>query len=152
MSGIGLSGDARHLSEEELVRRGRDAVKRGRFEEAGEALFEYCGRLERQGRPISPVILANYALCLGQASRVREGLEISRLLAAGRARHPEVSLCLAKLYLLAGLKRPAVEAVDQGLALSPHNGELCRLREELGLRRAPPLPFLPRGNAVNVRL
>jgi hypothetical protein len=147
-----FSADLKRVPEEELVRRGREAVKRGRYAEAGELLFEYCDRLERQGRPISPVVLANYALCLGWAGHVREGVEICRQALPREGRHPEISLCLARLYLLAGFKRLALEETERGLRLSPHNGDLRRLREDLGFRRAPPIPFLARGSALNMRL
>jgi hypothetical protein len=144
--------DLKRVAEEELVRKGRQAVKRGRFVEGGELLFEYCDRLERGGRSISPVILANYALCLGQSGRVREGIGMCRQALSRGSRHPEVSLCLARLYLLAGTKRLALEETDRGLRLSPHNEELRRLRGELGFRRPPPIPFLPRESVLNVRL
>jgi len=142
----------KRVAEDELVRKGREAVKRGRFAEGGELLFEYCDRLEKSGRPISPVILANYALCLGYAGRVREGIGICRQALPRGGHHPEVSLCLARLYLLAGTRRLALEESDRGLRLSPHNEELRRLRGELGFRRPPPIPFLSRESVLNVRL
>lgn len=144
--------DLKRVAEEELVRKGREAVKRGRFVEGGELLFEYCDRLEKGGRPISPVILANYALCVGHSGRVREGIDICRQALPRGGRHPEVSLCLARLYLLAGTKRLALEESERALRVSPHNGELRRLRGELGFRRPPPIPFLPRESVLNVRL
>jgi hypothetical protein len=140
------------LPEEELIRRAREAVKRGLYAQAAELYFDYCERLERQGRSISPVILANYALCVGKTRRPQEGLEICRKAIAPGGRHPEVSLCLAKLHLLAGARRLAVEEIDRGLRVSPQYGPLGRLREELGLRRAPPIRFLSRKSALNVRL
>ncbi len=146
------SADVKRVAEEELVRKGREAVKGGRFVEAGELLFEYCDRLERGGRPISPVILANYALCLGHNGRLREGIGICRKALPRGSRRPEVSLCLARLYLLAASKRLALEECERALRLSPHNEELRRLRGELGFRRPPPIPFLPRESVLNVRL
>lgn len=98
------------------------------------------------------MILANYALCLGQAQRVREGVDICRRAFESGSRHPEISLRLAQLYLLAGSKRLAIAQVERGLAISPHFAELQRLRAEIGIRRPPPIPFLPRGSAVNVGL
>jgi len=148
----GGDGGVRHLSEDELLRRGREAVKRGFHAEASELFFEYCDRLEIQGRPIPPVILAHYAFCIGSTRRPSDGIEICRQALAGSGRHPEVSLCLAKLYLMAGERRLAVDEADRGLRLSPQYGALQRLREELGRRRSPPIRFLPRRSAVNVRL
>ncbi len=144
--------DLKRVAEEDLVRKGREAVKQGRFVEGGELLFEYCDRLKRGGRPISPVILANYALCLGHSGRLREAIGICREALPPGSRRPEVSLCLARLYLLAGTKRLALEESERALRLSPHNEELRRLRGELGFRRPPPIPFLPRESVLNVRL
>jgi hypothetical protein len=140
------------LPEEELLRRAREAATRGFSAPAAELYFEYCRRLESQGRAISPVVLAHYALSVGRSRRPQDGLEICRKAQVPGARHPEVSLCLAKLHLLAGARRLAVEEVDRGLRASPQYGPLGRLREELGRRRAPPIRFLPRKSVLNVRL
>lgn len=134
------------------MRRGREAVRGERWSDAGEYFFHYCDRLERQGRPIPPLILANYGLCLGHARRVREGIEICRKALLGRNRHPEVSLRLAQLYLLGDVRKLALEEVERGLAISPHYRGLLRLRDELGHRQPPPIRFLSRGSALNVGL
>ena len=140
------------LPEEELLRRAREAVKRGLYGPAAELYFAYCGRLESQGRAISPVVFAHYALCVGRTRRPKDGLEIIRKALTSGARHPEVSLCLAKLHLLAGARRLAVEEIDRGLRASPQYGPLGKLRGELGRRRTPPIRFLSRKSALNVRL
>ncbi len=49
-------------------------------------------------------------------------------------------------------RKKAIEAVDRGLALSPRHPGLLTMRAELGVRRSPPIPFLPRDNRWNVWL
>lgn len=142
----------RRLPEQELVRRGREAVLSKRWADAGDYFFQYCDRLEKQGRPIPPLILANYGLCLGHARRVSEGIEVCRKALRGGHRHPEISLRLSQLYLLAGARKAALDEVERGLAVSPHARELLRLRDDLGHRRPPPIRFLSRGSVLNVGL
>jgi len=146
------STEARTLPEEELVRRGREALKQRRFVAARELLSEYCRRLRTQGHPISPVVLANYALSLGHTQRLKEGIEVAKRAASQARRNPEVSLCLARLYILARQRRRAVEELERALRISPRNRDLGSLRMELGVRRSPPIPFLSRASAVNVRI
>jgi len=146
------TGTVKPLPEEELVRRGREAVRAEKWPEALENLLEYCERMESQGRPIPPVILANYGLCLGRARRIREGLDTCRYAWNRGNGHPEISLRLAQLYLLADARKLAIEEIERGLSVSPHYRELLKLRDELGRRQRPPIRFLSRGSALNVGL
>lgn len=146
------SQDAKVLPDEELVRRGREALKQRRFAAARELLSEYCRRLGTKGHPISPIVLANYALSLGHTQRLKEGIEVAMRAVSQARRNPEVALCLARLYVLARQRRRAVEELERALRISPRNRDLVRLRMELGVRRSPPIPFLSRASAVNVRI
>jgi tetratricopeptide (TPR) repeat protein len=56
---------------------------------------------------------------------------------------------LAKIYIAAGERKRAVEIVDRGLELQPENERLLEIRNDLGKRARPPLPFLGRNNALN---
>lgn len=59
---------------------------------------------------------------------------------------------LARVYLAAGNRKKAVETADQGLKLVPEHGYLTRVRESLGVRARPSVPFLDRTNPINVSL
>lgn len=59
---------------------------------------------------------------------------------------------LARVYALAGNRKKAVEAAEQGLKLVPEHDYLLQVRKSLGVRAAPPLPFLDRANPINVTL
>lgn len=147
-----MSVDVWDLSEEQLLRQGRDALWLEKYAEACDALSEYCSRLNRYERPIPPAILAYYGLAVGHSRNVREGLKIC-LEALTLDRHnANIYLCLARLYVLARSKKNAIDVIAQGLRVSRKHRGLNALRQELGVRQRLPIPFLPRENAVNVGL
>ena len=59
---------------------------------------------------------------------------------------------LGRVWVEGGSRRKAVEAFDKGIALSPENRRLRKLREEIGVRRRPVIPFLHRDNPLNITL
>lgn len=144
--------DLTKLADEELLRLGRDALKLKRYPQASEYYFEYCDRLNKKGAPVPGGVLASYGVALGHTHKLREGLAVCLNAVASDKRNPHVYWCLAELYVQAGSRKKAVESVQRGLSLSPGHPGLLRLRKELGVRRSPPLPFLPRDSALNVRL
>ena len=135
-----------------MLRRGREALKLQRYVQAGDLLSEYCERLTKQEAPVPAGVLANYALALGHTRRLKEGIDVCLKALSYDPRNPHVYLNLAQLYLLADSKKKAIDAIDRGLRISPDHRWLLQLREELGVRKAPPLPFLPRSSAVNATL
>lgn len=144
--------DSWSLDEEHLLRLGRDAIWLERYSDACEALSEYRERLRRYDRPIAPAIQAYYGLSVGHAQNIREGIRIC-LDALSRDRHnPNIYLCVARLYVLAGSKENALDAIAQGLRVSRGHRGLTALRRSLGVRQRVPIPFLPRRNPVNVRI
>ena len=62
---------------------------------------------------------------------------------------PENWLNLARVYLLANDRQRGVKALEKGLKLSPRHPALCELRREIGYRRKPVVPFLPRDSFIN---
>jgi tetratricopeptide (TPR) repeat protein len=59
---------------------------------------------------------------------------------------------LARVYAAADKRKKAVETADLGLKLAPGHDYLKRVREELGVRARPSVPFLTRTNPINVSL
>lgn len=59
---------------------------------------------------------------------------------------------LARVYVAAGNRKKAVDTAEQGLKLVPEHQYLSRVREALGVRTRPAVPFLDRKNPVNVSL
>jgi tetratricopeptide (TPR) repeat protein len=139
-------------TDEELLQKGREALRVEQYARATELLAEHCDRLTREGKVVSPGVLASYALSLGYTRRLKEGLALCQKAVAADRRNPHVYWSLARLSLLAGLRKKALEAVETGLRLAPENPALLRIREELGVRQTPPIRFLPRKSTLNVRL
>jgi len=65
---------------------------------------------------------------------------------------PELALNQARVALALGQRERAVRAIARGLDRTPGDPGLEAAQSALGWRRRPALPFLPRGNALNVWL
>jgi tetratricopeptide (TPR) repeat protein len=59
---------------------------------------------------------------------------------------------LARIYLIAGKRKKAVETADAGLKVARDNPYVRQVRQSLGVRARPALPFLDRTNPINVSL
>jgi tetratricopeptide (TPR) repeat protein len=59
---------------------------------------------------------------------------------------------LAQVYLAAGNRKKALEAVEAGLRIHPEDDYLIAVRRSLGVRARPAVPFLGRSNPINVSL
>ncbi len=139
---------------EESFRRGMEALGRGSNVEAL-ALFEAALEIERRcgaGKP-QPRYLSYYGLCLGlAANRVREGIEYCREAKGVEFYNADLCWNLGRLLLAAGRRKEAWEAFEEGLARQPVHLGIRREMERMGTRRSPVVPFLSRGNPVNVLL
>lgn len=62
---------------------------------------------------------------------------------------PEFYFNLGKVYLKAKEKDKAIQVLQLGLALDEQNPKLKKEMKRLGIRKAPALEFLPRGNFIN---
>ena len=140
------------LSDEELLRMGREALKLERFAAARDYFAEHCDRVGKRNSTVAPGVLASYALSLGHTRELKEGIQICLKAVAGDRRNPHIYWSLAQLYILAGSRKRAVDAVSEGLRFSPDHRGLLRIRQEMGVRQAPPIRFLPRDSGVNVKL
>jgi tetratricopeptide (TPR) repeat protein len=59
---------------------------------------------------------------------------------------------LARVYVVAGNRRKALETLEQGLKLVPEHEYLLQVRKEMGVRARPAVPFLDRAHPINVSL
>ena len=91
-------------------------------------------------------------MSLGHTQELRRGLELCKRAQSSDPRNPYIYWCMAKLQLLNRSRKDAIETVEKGLRAAPDNFILLRLRKKLGVRQAPPLPFLHRDHRLNVRL
>ena len=84
--------DVWSLSEEQLLRHGRDALWLEKYPDACEALLEYCERLKRYERPVPPAVLAYFGLAVGHSRNVREGLKLCLEALSQDRRNPNIYL------------------------------------------------------------
>ena len=139
-------------SDEELLDRARESAKREQWKRGRELLSEYVRRCTARHENVPASAMASYALALAQTNESRLGLDLCRKAAAADPRNPHVFWCLAQIHLVGRSRKDAIEAVERGLRASPDNFVLLRMRRRLGVRQPPPLPFLDRRHALNVRL
>lgn len=59
---------------------------------------------------------------------------------------------LSRVYLAAGNRKKAVEAAEQGLKVAHGHAYLVEVRQSLGVRARPAVPFLDRTHPINVSL
>ncbi len=79
----------------------------------------------------------------------KEGLKMCKRAVELEFYQPDNYQLLARAYFLIGDRRSAYDVVERGLEIDASNEELLSLHRDIGLRRAPVLPFLPRGNPLN---
>jgi tetratricopeptide (TPR) repeat protein len=139
-------------SDEELLERAREAAKRDQWTRGRELLGEYVRRCTARHENVPASAMASYALALTQTGDRRLGIDLCRKAVAADPRNAHIFWCLAQIHLLSGARKEAIEAVERGLRAAPDNFVLLRMRRRLGVRQPPPLPFLDRRHALNVRL
>jgi tetratricopeptide (TPR) repeat protein len=144
--------DLADFSDEELLEAGREAVKREQWPRAKEFLSAYEERHTARGEETPASGLASYALCLAHGKELKQGLELARKAQHADPRNAHIYWCWAQIHLLARSRKDAIDTVERGLRAVPDNFLLLRMRKRLGVRQPPPLPFLDRRHALNVRL
>jgi tetratricopeptide (TPR) repeat protein len=140
------------LADNDLARQALAAWKLERFPEAVALLLCLCERYTERSEPIPAAPLAFYAACLARVGRLKEAVDTCRLAAKRDSRNPIVQLNLARVYLAAGSRRRALEALNRGLDGAPKNPDLRALEVEMGQRHRPVIGFLSRDNPVNIAL
>ncbi|HTR04655.1 MAG TPA: hypothetical protein VMN82_15825 [Thermoanaerobaculia bacterium] len=144
--------ELQEYSDEELLDAGREAVKREQWPRAKEFLSAYVDRHSARRENVPASAMATYALCLAHLKEQKKGLDLCKKAQYADPRNPHIFWCLAQIHLLARSRKDAIEAVEKGLRAAPDNFVLLRVRRRLGVRQPPPLPFLDRRHALNVRL
>jgi hypothetical protein len=92
--------------------------------------------------------LSYQGLCQVSAGDV-SGLNLCRRAAAMEAIQARVFLNLALAELRLNHRKCACSAVKTGLSIDPTDPNLLRLRDKMGVRRTPLLPFLKREHPLN---
>jgi tetratricopeptide (TPR) repeat protein len=97
--------------------------------------------------------LSWFGLCLAlMRKQMKPAIELCRRAISLEFYNGEHYGNLARVYLEAGNRKKAVETADEGLRLHPEDEYLLKVRESLGVRSRPAVPFLDRTNPINVSL
>ncbi len=130
---------------EEHFRRGRVALESG---EHAAALEHF--RVAQKVDPTSPRYRSYYGLCLGISKRrFDQALELCRSAAKEEFFNPALYRNLAQVHLAFGFKAEAIRYLRRGLMIDPANQQILEDLRALGVRRRPPLGFLPRSHLIN---
>ena len=134
----------------EAMRRGIQAVRQEEYL-LGLSLLSEAYSSRRDVPP--PDGLSYYAVCVALVQKkFKPSVDLCKKAIELQFYHPEHYANLARVYMAAENRKKALATVEQGLKVMPEDESLLKLRTELGLRRKPPIPFLPRGNPLNVML
>ena len=135
----------------EKVRQGIDAARRGKYLDALATLgnfYDQPGSAEQSSDGLSW-----YGLSLAVINKdYRHAVEVCNV---ALERQPWLAIHyvnLAKIYLGSGNRKKAVEVVDRGLKVQPNDQELKSLRQQLGVRARPAVPFLDLSHPVKVTI
>lgn len=92
------------------------------------------------------------SLALVRKQQIKLAIELCRRAIELEFFNPDHYANLARVYSAAGNRRKAVETAEEGLKLHPEDEYLLNVRQSLGVRAVPALPFLDRSNPINVTL
>jgi tetratricopeptide (TPR) repeat protein len=97
--------------------------------------------------------LSYYGLSLAKAGiSTVEAISICRQAVSRHKSHPVLWLNLGRVYVLAGKRDRALEALDAAMKLAPGNRVLAQELAQLERRSSPVLRMLPRSHPVNIAL
>lgn len=141
------------LSERELIfamRAGIAAVERGDYRHGYKTLQIAYGHPKLIPPPDG---LSHYGLCIAIVERqTRKGAELCRDAINQQFYDSAHFVNLVRLYIIRDNRKSAIRVLQEALSRLPDDGKLLALREEIGYRSKPVVPFLERNNPVNAAL
>ena len=97
--------------------------------------------------------LSYFGLCLALVQKkYKVGMELCKRAIDLEFYNGDHHANLVRVYMARGDRKKAVETAEAGLRMLPEHDGLRAVREELGVRARPAVPFLDRSNPVNVSL
>jgi tetratricopeptide (TPR) repeat protein len=139
------TGNGHEFTSEEHYRRGLALLEGGHGSDA----FEHLSRAYLAD-PQSARFRSAYALGLALVKGQFLGaVELARAAVRQEFYNPDLYLNLARIYLTFDCRAEAVRYLRRGLMVDPESDRLRRKLGDLGIRRRPPIRFLPRGHLFN---
>jgi len=143
----------------DILKRIDEAVALTKAEEYLRALTMF---LEIYGseEPPSPMLssktatgLSHFGLCLAMMQRkFKPAIDLCKLAIELQFYNADHYANLARVYVAAGNRKKAINAIEQGLKSHAADETLLDVRRQLGVRAKPPVPFLDRAHPINVTL
>jgi Flp pilus assembly protein TadD len=138
---------AEHSALDEF-KQGVKLLRNGQSAEALEYL-RHAAELNQQ----NPYYLSFLGVSVARAQRKwAPAVQLCETALSLRRNEVQLYLNLAEVYVAAGRRDDAVAVLDRGLLYSRLDVRVKRARAQLGKRNSPVLPFLERGNLLNVYL
>jgi Flp pilus assembly protein TadD len=138
---------AEHSALDEF-KQGVKLLRNGQSQEALEYL-RHAAELNQQ----NPYYLSFLGVSVARAQRKwAPAVQLCETALSLRRNEVQLYLNLAEVYVAAGRRDDAVAVLDRGLLYSRLDVRVRRARAQLGKRNSPVLPFLERGNLLNVYL
>lgn len=114
-------------------------------------IFESVYKSEDLPKPVTG--LSYYGLCLASVNQQhRAGIALCEKAIQEKPNDVAHYANLVETYESAGRRRKAIDFLNSSIKQFPRARILQDLKEKLGKRKRPVIPFLPRGNIVNVIL
>jgi tetratricopeptide (TPR) repeat protein len=152
--GSSVSGHAADARPADFLRAVKANLRNGKQKEAFVLLQQAAVRF-----PDEPLIMSYYGCFQALVDKkYRSGVETCKQAIAllkqketfeEELLYPVFFLNLGRAYLSAGKKPDAIESFRKGLKYDNSNYELLKELRGLGVRKAPPVPFLDRSNPIN---
>jgi tetratricopeptide (TPR) repeat protein len=143
----------------DILKRIDEAVALTKAEEYLRALTLF---LEIYGseEPPSPMLssktatgLSHFGLCLAMMQRkFKPAIDLCKLAIELQFYNADHYANLARVYVAAGNRKKAIDAIEQGLKSHAEDETLLNVRRQLGVRAKPPVPFLDRAHPLNITL
>lgn len=100
----------------------------------------------------SPLLTSYFAYCLArERNEYHRALRLCKQAIESALPIPVLYLNLGRIFLTAGHKRQALNAFHHGLKLGRHPLIVAEIKQ-LGIRKKPVIPMLPRNNTCNIYL
>ncbi|MGK2859634.1 MAG: hypothetical protein ACSLFQ_20730 [Thermoanaerobaculia bacterium] len=132
------------------VRAGMAYVERGDYRQGYATLH---AAYVRNDQSLPSAALSHFGVSVAVVeNQTRKGEELCRRAIEEQFFNGAHVVNLVRLYVIRGDRKAAYDELQKGLARLPNDRMLLRVREELGRREPPVLPFLRRSNPINVAL